>query len=225
MRAPLDNKYAWGFPEPVTLQGSPIRWKCGFCGESAASGKGYYPLTNGGNDSSAAFKHSIRVCGNCQRPTYFEKHRPNTPSARIGEDVKHLPEDVTGLFDEMRDATGSGAYTASVLAARKLLMHVAVEKGAGANQPFITYVEYLVANHYAPAGSEAWVDYIRTQGNEANHEIKIMTEQDAQAIINLTTQLLRNVYELPASVPGAEPKVDVVATSEAVEEESEADAE
>ena len=104
----------------------------------------------------------------------------------------------------MRDVTSVGAYTAAVLSARKILMHVAVDKGAPTNERFVVYVKFLGDKGYTPAGSEGWVDYIRKRSNDANHEIEIMTAEDAQALVTFTTQLLRNVYELPLSVPSFE---------------------
>jgi len=60
-----------------------------------------------------------------------------------------------------------------VLLGRKLLMHIAASVGAAAGQPFVTYVDYLVTNHYAPPNSKDWIDKIRAHGNEANHEIVV----------------------------------------------------
>ena len=76
-------------------------------------------------------------------------------------------------------------------------MHVAVEKDAAEGLTFYEYVQYLIDEGYSPTGSDDWLDYIRTRGNEANHEILLMDADDAEALISLTEQLLRNVYELP----------------------------
>jgi hypothetical protein len=45
------------------------------------------------------------------------------------------------------------------------------------------------------------VDYIRTKGNEANHEITIMSDEDAKDLITFSEMLLKFVYEFPAKVP------------------------
>jgi hypothetical protein len=44
------------------------------------------------------------------------------------------------------------------------------------------------------------VDRIRTRGNQANHEIELMSAQDANELISLSAMLLRLIYEFPASV-------------------------
>ncbi|MFT4034439.1 MAG: DUF4145 domain-containing protein [Patulibacter sp.] len=77
-------------------------------------------------------------------------------------------------------------------------MHVAVERGAQPNQPFAKYVDYLREQHLVPADSDDWLDEIRLLGNHAAHEIEILDVADAETAVDFTTQLLRNVYEVPA---------------------------
>ena len=62
------------------------------------------------------------------------------------------------------------------------------------------YVEYLSQKGYIPSDGKGWVDYIRTKGNEANHEIKIMSSADAADLITFSEMLLKLVYEFPAKV-------------------------
>jgi hypothetical protein len=49
------------------------------------------------------------------------------------------------------------------------------------------------------------VDHIRTKGNEATHEIVLMTKADAEELIAFTEMLLKFVYEFPAKVPSKKP--------------------
>lgn len=80
-------------------------------------------------------------------------------------------------------------------------MHVAVEKGADAGKQFLHYVEYLADNHYLPPDGREWVNHIRETGNEANHEIKLMSKDEGERLIGFTEMLLKFVYELPNSLP------------------------
>ena len=80
-------------------------------------------------------------------------------------------------------------------------MHVAVEKGAKVGADFKFYVEWLIQERYAPRGAEAWLTYVKDRGNEANHELVPMTNQDATGVLRFTEALLRGVYELPNIVP------------------------
>jgi hypothetical protein len=80
-------------------------------------------------------------------------------------------------------------------------MHIAVQEGAEADKNFFYYVKYLAENGFVPPKGTAWVDYIRTRGNEANHEIKIMEAVDSQTLIAFVEMLLRFIYEFPGLVP------------------------
>ncbi len=79
-------------------------------------------------------------------------------------------------------------------------MHIAVSKGAKQNLKFIEYVEYLSKNNYIPPDAKEWVDHIRSKGNEANHEIVIMAEEDAKDLLAFIEMLLKIIYEFPANI-------------------------
>jgi hypothetical protein len=98
------------------------------------------------------------------------------------------------------------SFTAAVLTCRKLLMHIAVEKGAATGQSFLEYVDYLFQRGYIPPDGKDWVDHIRTKGNEANHEIKIVSSAEAGDLIAFSEMLLKFVYEFPAKMKPAPPK-------------------
>ena len=93
-----------------------------------------------------------------------------------------------------------GSFTAAVLLCRKLLMHIAVEKGAQENQSFLEYVNYLSQKGYVPPDGKGWVDHIRSKGNEANHEINTMSEADAVDLLTFLEMLLIFIYEFPAKI-------------------------
>ena len=79
-------------------------------------------------------------------------------------------------------------------------MHIAVERGAEAGKSFAHYVDYLAKKHFVPPGSEKWIDRIRTTGNEANHEIVLMKQGDAEDLINFLEMLLKFMYEFPGKI-------------------------
>jgi hypothetical protein len=170
---------------------------CGHCGSDIASDKAY--TAHVGNATFPA----IFICHSCNKPTYMAGDE-QTPGPSTGKPVKSLPADIDRLYDEIRKAASSAAYSAAVMAGRKLLMHVAVEKGAPENKTFVEYVAYLNDNHYIPTGSDTWVDQIRQLGNDANHEITIMGPREANLILNFLEMLLKVIYEFP-SVSSEEP--------------------
>jgi len=117
--------------------------------------------------------------------------------------VRNLPDLVAKLYEEARIASAAGAHTAAVLATRKLLMHIAVDQKAPTNKSFIEYVEYLAKNGFVPPNGQTWVDHIRKKGNEANHEIILMTDSDSRDLITFVEMLLKFIYEFPSRVPRA----------------------
>ena len=172
---------------------SGVRYQCGYCDTDTTPSKGW--------DSENVSGHIgyVLVCTSCNKPSFIEtqggKVKETTPSAKLGKTIAGLPDDVESLYDEARQCTSIGAYTSAVLTCRKLLMHVAVEKGASKGKKFIEYVDYLSANNYIPPNGKDWVDHIRSKSNEANHEIVIMDRETADDLISFAEMLLRLVYE------------------------------
>ncbi len=119
----------------------------------------------------------------------------------FGNDVDHLPPDIKSLYNEARSCIAVNAYTASVLACRKLLMSIAVAQGAEEGKNFIAYVKYLADKGFVPPNGQNWVDHIRTKGNEATHEIALMQADDAKELISFSEMLLRFIFEFPNRIP------------------------
>lgn len=180
---------------PASL--GPRKYVCGYCGNQVSTRAGYFLTNAAGVD--------IRICPECNRPTYFEQDQLQIPGVPSGKRVEHLPPDINALYEEARRATAAGAPTTAVLAVRKLLMHIAVSQGDDEGKSFIQYVEYLSAKGFVPPGGKTWVDHIRKKGNEANHEIRLMKREDAEELIAFAEMLLKFIYEFPARVPPATP--------------------
>jgi len=145
-------------------------YTCGYCGSRIASDKGFLAVDSKGNGVY------IYICHQCTNPTYIDVNGKQYPGTAFGDPVNGITDQsVLQLYEEARRCTSSNSNTASVLCCRKLLMNIAVSKGAAEGLSFIEYVEYLSIKNYVPPGGKEWVDHIRTKGNEANHEIKIMS--------------------------------------------------
>lgn len=114
--------------------------------------------------------------------------------------VAHLLDDIDGLYEEARKCAGAGSFTGSVLLCRKLLMNIGVQEGAEEGNSFVYYIDYLAEKGFIPPNGRAWVDHIRQKGNEATHEIALMTNSDASELITFTEMLLKFVYEFPAAM-------------------------
>lgn len=156
----------------------------------------------------------IRICSHCSSPTFFDvidgQQTDPSPGAAYGRPINHLPADVEAVYDEARRAMSIRAFTSASLACRKLLMHVAVDKipEAKPGESFLYYVEKLDEAGYIPPGGKAWLDYVRTSGNEATHEIVLRSREEAEGLLDFVAFLLTAVYDFPARVPGASPSDD-----------------
>lgn len=171
------------------------QFDCGHCGRSIASDRGWTGFSTYDNKPSAF----VYICPFCMMATFVDHRDKQFPSVRFGHPVTDIAEaDVASLYDEARHAVGAGAYTAAVLACRKLLMHIAVSKGATENGSFVGYVEFLAAKSYVPPDAKEWVDHIRQRSNEANHEIVLMQREDAEELVQFSEMLLKMIFEFPA---------------------------
>jgi len=193
--------------QKVLVQPS-ISFTCGHCGKALASQKGYSGEAVDGSEHVA----HIYICHFCSRPTFFDFNGAQTPGARYGGSVKDISDkSVEALYDEARDCVKVNACTGAVLCCRKLLMNIAVSKGAEEGKSFIEYVEYLAEKNYIPPDAKSWVDHIRKKGNEAAHEIAIMKREDAEQLISFIEMLLKIIYEFPAAIkPKKTPKASAI---------------
>ncbi len=173
------------------------KFKCGYCGQPLASEKGWNAIDKYNNQPI----WYIYVCHHCYKPTFFDHVGDQTPGVIFGNDVADIDDAlVQSLYEEARKCTNNNAFTAAVLCCRKLLMHIAVAKGAEEGKKFIEYVQFLADKNYIPPDAKDWVDHIREKGNEANHEITIMNKEDANDLISFSEMLLKLIYEFPANI-------------------------
>ena len=141
------------------------------------------------------------TCPLCGKPIIHDiGNKSALPVTRSFENIKHLPQEVEALYNEMRDAFSIKAYTCCVIAGRTLLANVAVEQGATAGLKFAQYVDYMVQTFMPHQSSKPWVDKVRTLGNASAHQLVIANKENAETSLKFLANILRNVYELPNSV-------------------------
>ncbi len=188
------DKYFWNNAQSLLNR----YFTCGFCGVNVSStiGLGMH-LHNGGT----AHGFGVYICPNCKGPNFFSPSGLHSPSPSLGKSVEHVPDGLSALYEEARRSTSQNCYTGAVLLCRKMLMNIAVELGAQEGLPFIEYVKYLSDNGYVPPNGKHWVDHVRRKGNEAAHEISLMTANDARELLTFVEMLLRFIYEFPSMIP------------------------
>lgn len=185
---------AWEGPHNLASR----NYTCGYCGKPLASEKGWWARVAPGGSPGGGW---IYICHHCAKPTFFDQQQKQTPGVTFGNPVADIPDKmVEQLYEEARTTTGAGAFTAAVLCCRKLLMHIAVSKGATPRDTFVNYIQFLADKNYIPPDARDWVDHIRTKGNEANHEIAIMGKADAEELLSFVEMLLKVIFEFPAAV-------------------------
>jgi transcription elongation factor Elf1 len=167
---------------------------CGYCGNLIASEKGYYAYVE------EHIEEYLFICPYCLRPTYFDSSDNQTPGPICGNNVDNVPDNVGTLYDEARKCISCNAYTGSILCSRKLLMNIAVSKGAKEGQSFVNYINFLSEKNYIPPDGKDWVNHIRKKGNDATHEISIMNREDAIELISFIEMLLKIIFEFPTII-------------------------
>lgn len=184
----LTNGELWGDTRHIPTH----NYICGFCGAYVSSEIGLTTPSHYGN---------IYLCPQCNGPTFLSAEHRQWPGARLGGNVAGLSKEVETIYNEARDCLSVGAYTAGVMACRKILMNIAVDKGAKQGLEFAAYVDWLRAEDWAPKGSETLLKYVKDRGNEANHQIVAKKQDEAERVLRLTELLLRNMFEFASLVP------------------------
>jgi hypothetical protein len=174
-----------------------VSFCCGYCGEKIASNTGYFTYEKT-NDMPMG---RVAICHFCGQPTFIDFLGLSHPGAPFGNRVEHLPNnEISLLYDEARRCISVDAYTASIFCCRKLLLNLAVSKGADKDFSFQKCVQYLAEKGYVPPDGKDWVDHIRQKGNEATHEIQLMTKEDAVDLLVFIEMLLKFMYEFPTKM-------------------------
>ena len=140
------------------------------------------------------------MCPNCHRPTYFAEDGAQLPGAPPAVETEHLLEEVEKLYCETRNCVAVGSDTSAVVCCRTFLLHIAVAQEAVAGKNIVGYVEYMVERGFVPPKGRDCVDHMRTKGNEANHEIRLMKKADTEEVISFAEMLLKFIYQFPRQV-------------------------
>lgn len=139
--------------ESVSDNGAHVPMSCGHCGRDVSAAVLVMDLSP---QSGALWLR----CPNCRRGSVANGGKGIQPAARPGSDLRGLPEDVARAYNEARDAASVHAWTAAEMMCRKILMHVAVDKGAKEGQTFAHYIDHLANEGYVPVVMKSWVDLL-----------------------------------------------------------------
>src|SRR5947209_7271488 len=136
-------RFNWNKPDTFRA----LEFVCCHCGRLVSSDGGYSGIEETNN------LHQIRIfiCPNCRLPNTFRgsvspgdptfRWTERSPSPPFGEKILDLPPDINTVYEEARRCITVDAFSAAVMLCRKLLMHIAVERGDAAGKSYQAYVD------------------------------------------------------------------------------------
>lgn len=173
---------------------TPEAWRqftCGHCGNKASG-----VVIAASLESTTGRTHARWLqCPTCLKPS-AEWESSVYPGASFGPVLEGLPNDVEAAYEEARRCFSSNAFTAVELVCRKILMHVACDKGAKEGQTFASYLDNLEKQGYITPPMRDWVKLIKDHGNDSTHKLAPPDSGRAAGTLLFTVQLLRTVYEM-----------------------------
>lgn len=176
-------------PDGSTKEGWQA-YTCGHCGADVSGAVIAY-----GSDPRG-FRGYWLQCSKCGDGSFLDRGGRLFPGSKFGPVVEGLPDDVKEGYQEARDCLSVNATTAAELICRKILMHVAVDKGAKAGETFAFYIDYLEKQGYVTPPMRGWVKLIKDHGNDSTHKLPKPERKRAEGTLIFTAQLLRTVYEM-----------------------------
>lgn len=135
-------------------------------------------------------------CTNCGEGSVLTTDGNIYPGIPFGPNIEGLPEDVSNAYKESRKCISINAYTSCELICRKILMHIAVEKGAKEGDTFENYIKHLESSGFVTPPMKNWVNLIREHGNKAAHILETPDKDRAESTLMFTAELLRLIYEM-----------------------------
>jgi len=145
-------------------------------------------------DDEEGYESIWLLCPNCKRGSVKTPENVIVPYAKASANIPGLSPNLEKAYNEAGDCLSIGSFTACEMVCRKILMSVAVDRGAKENLTFKQYVNYLESNGDITSNMKPWVVFIKDSGNDANHELALSSKEHAESTFDFTTQLLTLIY-------------------------------
>lgn len=175
-------------------------YECGACGKSA-SGRVVCELRRIGSASTVFW--CVCSCEKREPSIMVTHHRTNEttqiPVAREFHCGQNWPPELGKLYEEASIAYAAGAFTATGMVVRKLLMACACHEGDTDGKKFVDYVDYITNNALTFPKARTSIDQIRSIGNEANHKLEFLDQDAAKRAMRIMEYMLNALYSLPSA--------------------------
>lgn len=118
----------------------------------------------------------------------------------FGVNVKHLPGDIKQFFETAQRALLAGIPDAAAVQLRKTLEAAAAAKGIQEKNLFGS-VKKLLDGNYLTQDFSGVLDHVRKIGNiGAHYTDTVLTAAEVERSLRFTTQVLRNLFEVPGEL-------------------------
>ncbi len=182
---------------------------CGFCGLKRAQMQVALGGAEGVTSNGARRFQTVLRCPDCAQLTIVEHNGPTfaptenrvirvyPESPETALDVKHLPDDVRQYFNDARRVLDAGVPDAAAVQLRRTL-----EAAAGhfnvKERVLMRSIERLINEGLVTKSFGGVLHHIRVVGNQGAHASdERVDEATAEIALQFTTQLLRNLFEVP----------------------------
>jgi hypothetical protein len=157
--------------------------------------------------------HSILACPDCARLTILETNANVSGSAAsnqikrvfpVDEDmqhhIRHLPEDVNQYFTDARRVLDAGVPDAAAVQLRRTLEAAAAHFEVS-ERNLMRSIEKLIEKGLVTKQFADALHHIRAVGNLGAHATdERVNDEKARQALAFTTQLLRNLFEVPGDL-------------------------
>lgn len=166
-----------------------LRYTCAHCGSIVMG----FVIASYPHNSPPTIKWL--QCPNCKGGSVLVGEKIH-PGSAFGPQIEGLPQPISDAYQEARNCMSVNAFSACELICRKILMHVAVEKGAKAGDTFANYISFLEQKGFVTPPMKGWVELIKDHGNKATHRLEAPDKERAESTLMFTAELLRLIYEM-----------------------------
>ena len=175
----------------------PATFTCPYCNGDVAAATNETMIID---DITGMPRYHIYKCPRCHMPVTLAPDGSTIPPSLFlpFDEIRHLPHKIKRMYGECRQSFLNESYFSVMTVSHSLLIITAIDKGATANKKFSVYVNYLKAKGFIAEQQKVWVEKIEELATRYIHETDEATKADAEKTIVFISQILKNIYELPA---------------------------